>query len=167
MPIEKAVLAVTSAARKLRPYFQEHPITVLSHLPLKSIMRGMDASGRLTKWAIELSEYDIEYAPRLAIKGKVLADFIAEGFSLEAAPSEESNQVWRLFIDAAAGKTASMAGIVIESPEGVVHEVSLRFEEIKTNNVAEYEALINGIRMLSTVGATDVHIFSDSLLVFK
>ncbi|CAL1412854.1 unnamed protein product [Linum trigynum] len=167
LPVEKAVLAVTSAARKLRPYFQEHPITVLAHLPLKSIMRGMDASGRLTKWAIELSEYDIEYAPRPAIKGQVLADFIAERFSLDTSPSEDRPQVWRLFIDGAAGKTALGAGIVIESPEGVVHEISLRFKDIKTNNAAEYEALINGLRILSNMGASDVHIFSDSLLVVK
>ncbi|CAL1358448.1 unnamed protein product [Linum trigynum] len=77
MTIEKAVLAFILAARKLRPYFQGHQVTILSNLPLKKILRGMDVSGRMTKWAVELSVHDIAYAPRPSINGQVLADFFA------------------------------------------------------------------------------------------
>ncbi|CAL1363288.1 unnamed protein product [Linum trigynum] len=165
MPIEKAVLAVTSAARKLRPYFQGHPITVLSNLPLKKILRSLDASGRMTKWAVELSEYDISYAPRPSIKGQVLADFLAEGFSLDVTQAEGRGEVWRLFVDGAAGKAGAGAGIVLESPRGVIHEFSHRFQELKTNNVAEYEALLRGLRIAMGMGVMRLHICSDSLLV--
>ncbi|CAL1405791.1 unnamed protein product [Linum trigynum] len=163
MPIERAVLAVVTAARKLRPYFQEHPIVILSNLPLRRILKGMDVSGRMTKWAVELSEYDVTYAPRPSIKGQVLADFIAEGFSL--GDEKEENEAWRLFVDGAAGKGGAGAGIVIETPTGVIHEISHRFLELKTNNVAEYEALLSGLKIAVNMGASNLHIHSDSLLV--
>ncbi|CAL1401743.1 unnamed protein product [Linum trigynum] len=117
----------------------------------------------MTKWAVELSEYDIAYAPRPSIKGQVLADFIAEGFGLSDA--KEENEVWRLFVDGAAGKGGAGAGIVIETPTGVVHEISHRFLELKTNNVAKYEALLSGLKIAVNMGASQLHIYSDSLLV--
>ena len=65
---EQTALALRSAAQKLRPYFQAHPIVVFTNQPLKSILHKLDLSGRMLKWAIELSEYGIEYQPRLSIK---------------------------------------------------------------------------------------------------
>ncbi|XP_077226324.1 uncharacterized protein LOC143859528 [Tasmannia lanceolata] len=66
------------AARKLRPYFQAHTIKVLTDQPLKQVLHRPDTSGRLVKWAVELSEFDIQYLRRQAIKAQVLADFVAE-----------------------------------------------------------------------------------------
>ncbi|XP_077252042.1 uncharacterized protein LOC143891333 [Tasmannia lanceolata] len=66
------------AARKLRPYFQAHTIKVLTDQPLRQVLHKPDTSGRLVKWAVELSEFDIRYMPRPAIKAQVLADFVAE-----------------------------------------------------------------------------------------
>ena len=66
------------AARKLRPYFQCHSIKVLTTHPLKNILHKPELSGRLTKWAVELSEYDISFHLRTALKSQVLADFIAD-----------------------------------------------------------------------------------------
>ena len=76
--LEKLALALVTAGRKLRPYFQCHPIVVLTQYPLRSILHKPELSGRMTKWAVELSEYDITYQPRTAIKSQVLADFIAD-----------------------------------------------------------------------------------------
>ena len=76
--LEHAALALQMAAKKLRPYFQAHPIVVLTNLPFRSTIHKPDLSGRMTRWAIELSEYGISYKPRLAKKGQVLADFLAE-----------------------------------------------------------------------------------------
>ncbi|KAL5580705.1 hypothetical protein UlMin_013147 [Ulmus minor] len=76
--LEKLALALIIAARKLRPYFQCHPITVLTSFPLKNILHKLELSGRLTKWAVELSEHHIDYQPRTGIKSLVLADFIAD-----------------------------------------------------------------------------------------
>lgn len=56
---EKLVLAVIISTRKLRPYFQPHIIIIMTTQPLRTIMHNPNQSGKLTKWAIELSEYDI------------------------------------------------------------------------------------------------------------
>ncbi|KAK0593290.1 hypothetical protein LWI29_034321 [Acer saccharum] len=77
-PAEKMALALITAARKLRPYFQAHRIRVYTNCPLKLILQKPEVSGRLTKWAIELSEFDVEYLPRTAIKAQAVADFVAE-----------------------------------------------------------------------------------------
>lgn len=66
------------AGRRLKHYFQAHPIVVLTNQPLKQIWMKPEASGRLVKWAIELGEHDITFSPRNSVKGQVLADFISE-----------------------------------------------------------------------------------------
>ncbi|KAK0577724.1 hypothetical protein LWI29_037560 [Acer saccharum] len=63
-PVEKMALALITAARKLRPYFQAHKIGVYTNCLLKLILQKPEVSGRLTKWAIELSEFDVEYLPK-------------------------------------------------------------------------------------------------------
>ena len=75
---ERIALALRTTTKKLHPYFQAHTIVVLTNYPIKAILHKSNASGRLLKWAIELSKSDIEYRPRLAIKGQILADFIVE-----------------------------------------------------------------------------------------
>ncbi|GJZ63425.1 reverse transcriptase domain-containing protein [Tanacetum coccineum] len=76
--LEKLILALVYAARKLRRYFQAHPIQVLSDKPIKQILAKLEKSGRIAKWAIELGEHKIEFKGRNLIKGKILADFLAE-----------------------------------------------------------------------------------------
>ena len=67
-----------TAARKLKPYFQAHTIVVLMDKPLRRAMSSLEAAGRMALWVVELSEFDIWYRPCTAIKGQVVADFIAE-----------------------------------------------------------------------------------------
>ena len=75
--IERLSLALVMSARKLRPYFQAHPIVVRSGHPIeKALQKG--TSSRMAIWSQELGEYEIEFQPRTAIKGQALADFIAE-----------------------------------------------------------------------------------------
>ncbi|CAL1353738.1 unnamed protein product [Linum trigynum] len=161
-PIEKAALAVVMAANKLRPYFQTHSIVVLTNLPLRTVLGSMDVSGRLVKWAVQLSEFDISYAPRPAIKAQVLADFIAEGVSDGGVAAEEC---WQVHVDGAASRVGAGAGIVLMSPLGALHEIALRFAALKTNNTAEYEAVLAGLHMARELGAQKVNIKSDSALV--
>ncbi|GFZ06762.1 hypothetical protein Acr_18g0009320 [Actinidia rufa] len=87
--IEKLAYTLMIAARKLRHYFQAHPIIVLTNQPLKQILQRPDTSGRLLKWSIELSEFHIEYRPRMAIKAQALADFIVES-THEGTPQPET-----------------------------------------------------------------------------
>ncbi|KAI5351707.1 hypothetical protein L3X38_004598 [Prunus dulcis] len=75
--LEKLILALVVSARKLRPYYQAHRVIVMTDFPLRSILHSPDAPQRLMKWAIELSQYDLLYRPKTAIKAQALADFVA------------------------------------------------------------------------------------------
>ena len=103
--MEKLILALVTAARKLRPYFQAHTIEVPTEFPMKQVLYKPETSGRLMKWAIELSEFDIRYKPKNAIKGQVLADFVME-FTLaepvKHAQTETDPSIWKLSVDGAA-----------------------------------------------------------------
>ena len=76
--MEKLAFALITSSRKLRHYFQAHVIIVMTDHPLKKMINKLEAAGRLIQWAIELSEFDIKYQPRNAIKTQALVDFIAE-----------------------------------------------------------------------------------------
>ena len=86
--MEKLAFASVTAARKLKPYFQAHTIIVLTDQPLKRAISSPEATGRMAVWAIELSEFDIQYRPQTMIKGQAVADFIAEYTQLEGKGEE-------------------------------------------------------------------------------
>ncbi|KAL0394743.1 UNVERIFIED_CONTAM: hypothetical protein Slati_4440500 [Sesamum latifolium] len=113
-PIEKMALALVITARRLRPYFLSHSIGVKTNTPLKKTLGKPNTSGRLVKWAVELSEYDISYVPRTTIKAQALADFILElaGISIEDASKD---QTWLLHVDGSSTTQGSGEGIVITS----------------------------------------------------
>nr|XP_009792559.1 PREDICTED: uncharacterized protein LOC104239587 [Nicotiana sylvestris] len=101
MPVDferfkKLALALVVAARKLRPYFQYNLIVVVTTFLMRKILHKPELSGRLAKWAVEMSEFDIEYKTRTAIKSQVLADFVAD-FSLGLSPlaTKEAVMDWR------------------------------------------------------------------------
>ena len=68
LPLEKAILAVVLGTRKLPHYFQVHTVVVLTQLPLKTILRSADYTGRVAKWGTILEAFDIKYMPRTSIK---------------------------------------------------------------------------------------------------
>lgn len=70
--------ALVVTVRRLRSYSQAHSMKVLTDVPLMKILQKPDVSDRMTNWAIELSEFEIEYLPQTTIKGHVLADFVAK-----------------------------------------------------------------------------------------
>ena len=77
-PLEKAILAVIHASRKLPRYFQAHTVVVLTQLPLKSVLRTTDYIGRIALWNTILGAFDIKYMPQTSIKGQVLAELVAK-----------------------------------------------------------------------------------------
>ena len=88
-PIEKITFALLVASRKLHPYFQANPIIVMINQPIKKVMNKPEVAGRMVQWAIELSQFDVEYRPQTTIKAQALADFIAEFTTPEDANSQE------------------------------------------------------------------------------
>ena len=131
--------ALVMAAWKLKPYFQAHTIIVLTDQPLKRAMSNPEAAGRMALWAIELSEFDVQYRPRIAVKGQVVADFIAEYTQLEDKGAEE-HRIWSIHTDGSSNQRAGGAGVVIQTPEGDKIECMIRLDFPTTNNEAEYEA---------------------------
>ena len=81
--LEKLAFALVTAACKLKPYFQAHTMIVLTNKTLRRAMNNPKATGQMALWAIELSEYNIQYCPRTTIKGQVVTDFIAEFTNVE------------------------------------------------------------------------------------
>ena len=78
LPLEKAILAVVLGTRKLPHYFQAHTVVVLTQLPLKTILRSANYTGRVAKWGTILRAFNIKYMPRTSIKGQVLVDLVAK-----------------------------------------------------------------------------------------
>ncbi|XP_050261448.1 uncharacterized protein LOC126706174 [Quercus robur] len=107
--MEKLAFALITASRKLRHYFQAHVINVMTDHPLKKAMNRLDAAGRLIQWAVELSEFDIRYQPRHAIKAQALADFIAE-FTPSHNEAEDSKR-WIVHVDGSSTRHAGGIGL--------------------------------------------------------
>ena len=168
--MEKLILALVTTARKLRPYFQAHTIEVPTEYPMKKKLHKPETSGRLMKWAIELSEFDIRYKPKTAIKGQVLADFIMEFISAkpaENAQTETNLSIWKLSVEGASNAQGSGAGLILTSPEGIDIEYALRFGFHASNNEAEYEAVIAGLNLAYSLEVDQLEVCSDSQLVVR
>jgi hypothetical protein len=73
----KICYAVIMSVRKLRHYFEAHTIILLTNQSLNDIFDNRDSSGRISKWAMELSEYVVDFEKRSAIKLQILVDFVA------------------------------------------------------------------------------------------
>ena len=93
LEIEKLALSLVITSRKLWLYFHSHTIRVLTNYPLRQVLQKSDALGRLLKWAIELSQFDIRFIPQPAIKRQALFDFIVEFTTLEDKRPEEAPAV--------------------------------------------------------------------------
>nr|GEX49146.1 reverse transcriptase domain-containing protein [Tanacetum cinerariifolium] len=160
-PMEKLVLSLVFAAKRLRRYFQAHPITVITDQPIKQVMSRPDVAGRLQKWSIMLGEHNIVYMSRTLVKGQILADFLIEmpGENPQAAPTTETQEEpWTLFTDGSSCVDGFGAGLILTNPEGVEFTYALRFQFAVSNNEAEYEALIDGLRIAARMGVKDVHL---------
>ncbi|KAG7533327.1 Integrase catalytic core [Arabidopsis thaliana x Arabidopsis arenosa] len=162
--MEKLALAVVMSARKLRPYFQSHTIVVMTSQPIRSILHSPTQSGRLAKWAIELSEYDIEYRTQTSLKAQVLADFVIELSAMDLKDSNPNKQ-WYLHVDGSSNRQGSGVGIQLTSPTGEVIEQSFWLGFNASNNESEYKALLAGMRLALGMGIKEIKAHSDSQLV--
>ncbi|GJW86291.1 reverse transcriptase domain-containing protein [Tanacetum coccineum] len=122
--MEKLVLALIHASKRLRRYFQAHPITVITDQPIKNVLSNPEVAGRMQKWSIQLGEFGIHYRPRVSVKGQVLADFIVErpeeeGQDDSAREEEPLPARWTLFTDGSSCVDGCGAGVILTDPEGV------------------------------------------------
>jgi hypothetical protein len=162
--LEKVLYVVLMASRKLRHYFQAYNIIVPSSQPLKDIMRNREATGRVQKWAAKLNEFCIDYVHRSSIQSQALADFIADWTS--GAQEEEASkdaEAWTVFCDGSWGTFGAGAAAVLVAPSKTCYAARLDFS--CTNNIAEYEALLLGLRKLKTMGIRRAVLKTDSQVI--
>jgi ribonuclease HI len=165
--LEKVLYAVLMASRKLRHYFQAYHIIIPSSQPLRDIMRNREATGRIGKWAAELNEFTIDYVHRSSIQSQALADFIAD-WTLGAHKEEVSKdaEAWTVFCDGSWGTFGAGAAAVLVAPSKVKTCYAAKLDFSCTNNIAEYEALLLGLRKLRAMGIRRVILKIDSQVIF-
>jgi ribonuclease HI len=164
--LEKVLYVVLMASRKLRRYFQAYHIIVPSSQPLKDIMRNREAIGRIGKWAAELNEFTIDYVHRSSIQSQALADFIADW--TPGAQEEEINKdakAWMVFCDGSWGTFGAGATAVLVAPSKVRTCYAAKLDFSCTNNIAEYEALLLGLRKLRAIGIRKAILKTDSQVI--
>ncbi|XP_017252905.2 uncharacterized protein LOC108223256 [Daucus carota subsp. sativus] len=173
--LEKFAFALITASRKLRHYFQGREIRIVTNQPLRKIIHKPDISGRLVNWAIELSQFSLTFLPRTAVKAQVLADFVVECNFPEnqttpmetepEAPVESNPESWILHVDGSSTTERSGAGLILKSPDEFVIKTAISFNFAGTNNQAEYEALLAGLKLVRTLSIRNLTIYSDSQIV--
>ncbi|GJW54905.1 reverse transcriptase domain-containing protein [Tanacetum coccineum] len=129
-----------------------------------------EAVRRILKWKFELEAFDITYRPKTAIRGQILADFITErpdkeGPSVEVQAEEVAPELWVLFTDGSSCLEGSGVGLILTNPKGEEFTYALRFEFDASNNEAEYEALMAGLRIAKQMGVENLIAKVDSRLV--
>jgi ribonuclease HI len=137
-PLQKLLYTVLITSRKLRHYFQEYSISVVTDYPLGDILQNQDAIGRISKWAVELGALNIDFKPRTAIKSQALVDFMAEW---------RENQ--------------------LPTPMGEQLKYVLQIFWKVSNNEAEYEALLHGLHLTISLGIKRLLVYGDSVVVIN
>ncbi|GJV38806.1 reverse transcriptase domain-containing protein [Tanacetum coccineum] len=168
---------------------------VINYPPMEKLALALEATGRSAKWGIKLEAYGIKYAPRSVIKGQVLAGFLAdtmaedspaqvktkepnkilvEGESMKEQEVMETKapenlrieeDIWKLYTDGASNEHGSGAGLILIDPKGAEYPYALRLNFANSNNDAEYEALLTGLRIETKMKVKKMHAFIDLKLV--
>jgi hypothetical protein len=121
--------------------------------------------GRIGKWILVLSEFDLTYQSAKVIKGQVMADLVTHHCGSKVAVIEPIP--WTMFFDGLSCGVGSGIRIVLISPQGISYEFSIPIEKTSTNNQAEYQAVLKGIKLLREVNVEVTEIFRDSQLVIN
>jgi hypothetical protein len=157
--------AVVLARRKLRHYFEAHPVTVVSSFPLGEIIKNTNAVGRIAKWLAVLMGETLAYAPRRAIKSQIFAVFIVEWTDTLLPPPQIQAECWTLYFDRSVMKIGAGAGLLFVSPLREHKRYAVRLHFPASNNMAEYEALLCGLKIAIETGMKHLDVRGDSQLV--
>ncbi|XP_023883676.1 uncharacterized protein LOC111995965 [Quercus suber] len=133
--------------------------------PIKKFMNRPKAAGRMVQWAIELSQFDIEYHPRTAIKAQALVDFIVEFTSPDEGKLTNEAEKWKIQTDGSSARKKGGVGVVIVSPDGEVLKYGVQLMFPATNNEAEYEGILTGLRLGKVLRAKTLLVQNDSKLI--
>jgi ribonuclease HI len=165
--VQKLLYAILITSRKLRHYFDEYKITVITDFLLADILHNQDATGRISKWAVELGALSIDFKPRIAIKSQALVDFMAEWRENQVPTPVDKPNHWTMYFDGSLKLDGGGAGVLLISPQGEQLKYVLQILWAVSNNEAEYEALLYGLRLAVSLGIKRLLVYGDSLLVVQ
>ncbi|XP_050907897.1 uncharacterized protein LOC127121453, partial [Lathyrus oleraceus] len=189
--LEKTCCALAWAAKRLRQYMINHTTWLISRMdPIKYIFEKPALTGRIARWQMLLSEYDIEYRAQKAIKGSILADHLAHQPIEDHQPVQydfpdeeilylkmkdcdeptldegpEPGSRWTMVFDGAVNQYGNGIGAVIITPQGSHIPFTARLTFKCTNNMAEYEACIMGLEECIDLRIKYLDVYGDSALV--
>lgn len=175
--LEKLCLALVWATKKLRHYMLTHTVYVVSKMdPLKFLFDKPALNGRISRWMVMLAEFDLKFIPQKSIKGAVVSDFLTDfpGESGEVNyefPDEHlcttNTDSWELYFDGASNQNGCGAGVILISPDKEHIPISVRLDFEATNNAAEYEACIIGLKAAIALNIKKLQVHGDSLLIIN
>jgi hypothetical protein len=105
-------------SRKLRHYFNEYKITVITDFLLADILHNQDATGRISKWPVELGASSIDFKPRTAIKSQALVNFMAEWRENQIPTPVDKPEHRTVYFDGSLKLDGGSAGVLFISPRG-------------------------------------------------
>ncbi|XP_068344134.1 uncharacterized protein [Pyrus communis] len=154
-------LTLVFTIQKLRHYMNAYTIHLATKAdPIKYVMSKPVLTGRLAKWTLLLNQYEIICIPAKVVKGQALADFLADhpiptDWKIsDDLPDEEVFYInifstWTIFFDGSTREDEARARVVFMSPQRQILPYSFQMSELCSNNVAEYQALIIGLQMVT------------------
>jgi hypothetical protein len=142
-------------------------IVVITNYPLGDILHNQDATRRISKWAVELDALNIDFKPRTAIKSQALVDFMAEWWENQVPTPIERPQHWVIYFDGSLKLEGAGAGVLLISTKGEQLKYILQIFWKVSNNKAEYEALLHGLRLAISLGIKRLLVYSDSAVVIN
>jgi ribonuclease HI len=166
-PVQKLLYAVLITSWKLRHYFQKYSISVITDYLLSDILRNQHATGIISKWAVELGALNIDFKPHTAINSHVLVDFMAEWQENQLPTPTECLEHWVMYFDGSLKLEGAGAGVLLISPTGEQLKYVLQIFRKVSNNKAEYEAVLHGLRLAASLGIKRLLVDGDSAVVIN
>ena len=177
-PLEKTCVALVWATRKLRHYMLANKILLIARMdPLKYLMEKPVQDGKIAKWVLLLSEFDIKYVTQKYVKGRAIAVHLAHCSPEEAEeiqgdfPDEGIMGIevesWKMQFDEATNQNGSGIGVLLISSKGTHIPFSGILNFPATNNVIEYEVCIIGLQAALGLGVKELEVFGDSALIIS
>ncbi|KAL3747664.1 hypothetical protein ACJRO7_016462 [Eucalyptus globulus] len=172
--VEKTCVALVWVLHRLRQYTLHYQTFLMTENdPIKYLLDRPALMGKLAKWKILISEFDVQFMPQKSVKGRAITDLLAEN---SGVPNDDDNFLddhvlsvnedsWKMFFDGAVNLSGSGTGAVLISPDGQHHPVAAKLIFPCTNNVAEYEACILGLQAAIEMGVAKLNVFGDSALI--
>ena len=140
---------------------------MVSNFPLGDVLRNWDATGHISKRSVELRAQNIEFISRKAIKSKVLADFIAEWTEAQQPTPTIILDHWKMYFNGSLKLGGAGDGVLFISPDGKQLKYVLQILWPATNNEAEYEALLHGLRVAVSLGIKCLLVYGESSVVIN